>query len=100
MRGATDHVRIGKNFVSSQLTETASIVNFVGILRNNIIFVSNAACLKCELLISKFKSQGLNDTVERVAATKNEVHLRRSNKFYSKAKEIIQLCNDRDDVAP
>ena len=45
-------------------------------------------CLQCELLTSKIKSQGLNDTTKRVAAAEKMVHLRRAKKFYSKQKEI------------
>ncbi|GBP78544.1 hypothetical protein EVAR_61676_1 [Eumeta japonica] len=55
-------------------------------------------CSVCEELESKIKSTSLNDNAKRVAVAEKMVHVKRAKKFYNKQKEILTLCNDKDDV--
>ena len=55
-------------------------------------------CCKCEELEMKIRSPALNDTAKRVAVAEKMVHVRRAKKFYSKQKEILQLCKENEDV--
>lgn len=55
-------------------------------------------CGKCEELTAKIKSTVLNDNAKRVATAEKMVHIKRSQKFYKKIKEIEKLTKSRDDV--
>ncbi|CAH1988271.1 unnamed protein product [Acanthoscelides obtectus] len=55
-------------------------------------------CGQCEELTTKLKDSNLNDNAKRVAAAELMVHKRRAKKFYSKLKEVTDLCHEREDV--
>ncbi|CAH1973033.1 unnamed protein product [Acanthoscelides obtectus] len=55
-------------------------------------------CGQCEELTTKLKDSKLNDNAKRVAAAELMVHKRRAKKFYSKLKEVTDLCHEREDV--
>lgn len=55
-------------------------------------------CCTCEELQVKIKSKFLNDNAKRVYAAEKIVHIRRSNKFFSKMKEIKSLTQADDTV--
>lgn len=56
-------------------------------------------CSKCELLTTKIMSTSLNENAKRVAVAEKCVHIRKAKKFYSKQKEIAELCKSRNDVS-
>lgn len=49
-------------------------------------------CLSCEELNIKIKSPTLYDVAKRAAVAELMVHKRRASKFYSKFREITDLC--------
>lgn len=55
-------------------------------------------CSTCEELETKIKSPHLHDNAKRVAVAEKVVHLRRAKKFYSKQREVAELCSTNSDV--
>jgi hypothetical protein len=56
-------------------------------------------CSECERVGAKLKDKNLNDNAKRIVAAELMVHKRRAKKFYTKLKQIKQLCSERADVA-
>jgi hypothetical protein len=56
-------------------------------------------CSECERLGAKLKDKNLNDNAKRVVAAELMVRKRRAKKFYTKLKQIKQLCSERADMA-
>lgn len=56
-------------------------------------------CGQCEELGTKLKSKTLNDSAKRVAAAELLIHKRRGKKFYSKMREVTELCKGSKDKA-
>lgn len=55
-------------------------------------------CSMCEELETKIKSPALNDTAKRVAVAEKMVHVHRARKFYSKQREVSEMCKEKEDV--
>lgn len=55
-------------------------------------------CSECERLGGRIKDINLNDNAKRVATAELMVHKRRAKKFYTKLKEVQNLCTERPEV--
>lgn len=55
-------------------------------------------CCTCEELEIKIKSKFLNENAKKTAVAEKMVHLRRAKKFFTKIKEVADLCKKNENV--